>query len=94
MKTAAQGIREMVGIASDKRFRENRKEKHSGDAANGWYYYTTRFAMPVYDNEVKTEKYNIYSGCLVVNCTGKGKMYLYDLVDIKKEASNPLRTNR
>lgn len=33
------------------------------------------------------------SGCLVVNCTGKGKMYLYDLVDIKKEASNPLRTN-
>lgn len=31
---AAQGIREMVGIVSDKRFRENRKEKHSGDAAN------------------------------------------------------------
>lgn len=91
---AAQGIREMVGIASDKRFRENRKEKHSGDAANGWYCYTTRFAMPVYDNDVKTENYNIYSGCLVVNCTGKGKMYLYDLVDIKKEASNPLKTNR
>ena len=50
--------------------------------------------MPVYDNEVKTDNYNIYSGCLVVNCMGKGKMYLYDLVDIKKEASNPLRTNR
>ena len=91
---AAQGIHEMVGIATDKRFRENRKEKHSGDASNGWYYYTTRFAMPIYDNDVKTEKYNIYSGCLVVNCTGKGKMYLYDLVDIKKEASNPLMTNR
>lgn len=44
--------------------------------------------------DVKTENYNIYSGCLVVNCTGKGKTYLYDLVDIKKEASNPLRTNR
>ena len=88
---AAQGIREMVGIATDKRFRENQKEKHSGDAANGWYYYTTRFAMPVYDNDVKTENYNIYSGCLVVNCTGKRKMYLYDLVDIKKEASNPLK---
>lgn len=28
---AAQGIREMVGIATDKEFRENRKEKHSGD---------------------------------------------------------------
>lgn len=91
---AAQGIREMVEIASEKRFRENRKEKHSGDAANGWYYYTTRFAMPIYNNEVKTENYNIYSACLVVNCTGKGKMYLYDLVNIKKEASNPLKTNR
>lgn len=85
---AAQGIREMVGIASDKRFRENQKEKHSGDAANGWYYYTTRFAMPVYDNDVKTENYNIYSGCLVVNCTGKGKMYLYDLVDILYASNN------
>lgn len=83
----------MVKISSNKMFRENRKEKHSMDAANGWYYYTTRFAMPIYDNEVKTENYNIYSGCLVVNCTGKGTMYLYDLVDIKKEASNPLKTN-
>ena len=26
---AAQGIREMMGIATDKRFRENQKEKHS-----------------------------------------------------------------
>lgn len=42
---AVQGIREMVEIASDKRFRENQKEKHFGDAANGWYYYMTRFAM-------------------------------------------------
>lgn len=91
---AVQGIREMVAIALDKRFRENLKKKHDDDAANGWYYYTTRFAMPLYDNDLKTGKYNIYSGCLVVNCTRKGKMYLYDLIDIKKEASNPLRTNR
>lgn len=36
----------------------------------------------------------MYSGCLVVNCTSSGKMYLYDLVDIKKEASNSLKTNK
>lgn len=90
---AARGIREMIEFASDKIFRKNCKEKHSDDAANGWYYYTTRFAMPVYDNDIRTEIYNIYSGCLVINCTGKGKMYLYDLVNIKKEASNPLKTN-
>ena len=88
-----QGIREIIEIATNKIFRENHKGKHDSDAKNGWYYYTTRFALPVYDNETKTDLYNIYAGCLVVNCTSGGKMYLYDLVDIKKEASNPLKTN-
>lgn len=91
---AVQGIREMVEIATDKIFRENHKEKHNSDAGNGWYYYTTRFALPIYDNEIKTDQYNIYTGCLVVNCTLGEKMYLYDLVDIKKEASNPLKTTK
>ncbi|MDE6233857.1 MAG: hypothetical protein K2M60_11010 [Lachnospiraceae bacterium] len=91
---AVQGVRELVEIASDKTFRENHKEKHNSDAGNGWYYYTTRFSLPIYDNETKTAEYNVYRGCLVVNCTSSGKMYLYDLVDIKKEASNPLKTNK
>jgi hypothetical protein len=90
---AVQGICQMVEIAVEKRFCENHKDKHNLDAANGWYYYTTRFALPVYDNERKTRDYNVYSGCLVVNCSSSGKMYLYDFVDIKKEASNPLKTN-
>lgn len=89
---AAQGVRELIEIATNKIFRENHKEKHSVDAGNGWYYYVTRFALPIYENEKKTEQYNVYTACLVVNCTLGGKMYLYDLVDIKKEASNPLKT--
>lgn len=89
---AAQGITEMVEIATEKRFTENRKDKHATDAGNGWYYYTTRFAMPVYENDLKTDTYNIYSACLLINHTKFGKMYLYDLVDIKKEASTPLKT--
>lgn len=89
-----QGIREIIEIATNKFFRENHKGKHESDAENGWYYYATRFALPIYDNEIKTDMYNIYTGCLVVNCTSGGKMYLYDLVDIKKEASNPLKTNQ
>jgi hypothetical protein len=90
---AVQGVCEIVEIATEKTFRENHKHKHNSDAANGWYYYTTRFALPVYDNEKETGDYNVYSGRLVVNCTSSGKMYLYDLVDIKKEASNPLKAN-
>lgn len=89
---AAQGVMEMLEIATEKRFRTNRKDKHATDAGSGWYYYTTRFAMPVYENDVKTDIYNVYSACLLINCTKLGKMYLYDLVDIKKEASTPLRT--
>jgi hypothetical protein len=90
---AVQGVSEMVEIATEKTFRENHKDKHNTDAGNGWYYFTTRFALPLYDNETKTSDYNVYSGRLVINCASSGKMYLYDLVDIKKETSNPLKTN-
>lgn len=89
---AAQGIREMVEIATEKTFRSNHKEKHLEDARNGWYYYITRFAIPIYNNEKNTGEYNVYSASLVVNQTAGNKMYLYDIVDIKKEASNPLKT--
>ena len=82
---AAQGIREMVEIATDKVYRENHKEKHSEDAHNGWFYYVTRFAIPLYNNEKKTGEYNVYSACLVVNHAANGKMYLYDVVGIKKK---------
>jgi hypothetical protein len=87
---AIQGICEMVEIATDKTSRPNYKQKHRFEAAMGWYYYKTRFALPIYDTERKTDKYNVYSGCLVTHCNSYGKIHLYDLVDIKKEAGEPL----
>ena len=88
---AVQGIKEMVETATDKIHNVNRKSKHKKDANGGWNYYTVRFALPVYDNNEKTEKCNVYRGRLVVNKTKNGKLYLYDLVEIKKEASTPLK---
>ncbi|MCD7882695.1 MAG: hypothetical protein LUI87_03150 [Lachnospiraceae bacterium] len=88
---AAQAIPEMIEIATDRTFQSNRESKHSSDAGNGWYYYRTYFAMPVYEGEKKTNIYNIYSACLLVNCALNGNLYLYDLVDIKKETSTPLK---
>lgn len=82
---ATQGIVEMIQIAMEKSFRENHKAKHSADAGSDWYYYITRFALPIYDNARKTGNYNEYSACLVVNSTTNGKMFLYDVVDIKKK---------
>jgi hypothetical protein len=87
---AIQGICEMVEIASEKTFRPNHKTKHNLEAAGGWYYYKTRFALPIYDTERKTDRYNVYSGCLVANCTARRQLRLYDLVDIKKENNEPL----
>lgn len=82
---AVQGIREMVEIATEKVFRNNFKEKYAEDAKNGWYYYLTRFAMPVYDNENRGANYNVYSASLVVNHAANSRKYLYDIVDIKKK---------
>ena len=41
-----------------------------------------------------TGEYNVYSASLVINYASNGKMYLYDVVDIKKEASNPLNATK
>ena len=48
---AAQAIPEMIEIASNGVFEENRKAKHGRDAQNGWYRYDTRFALPVYGED-------------------------------------------
>lgn len=83
---AVQIIDQMIQTATGKTYMENRKEKSKEKAQNGWYYYKTYFAIPVYMEEQKTEFYNIYSARLVMNHARK-RLYLYDMVDIKKESS-------
>ena len=81
---ASQGIPELIEIATNKRYKENMKEKHSLDAKNGWYRYTVRFALPVYNNE-EVDHYNIFRIEMLVRHSEQGKLFLYDLVNIKKE---------
>lgn len=88
---AAQGIPELIEIASKKRFQDNYKEKHSTDAKYGWYRYTSRFALPIYNEDVKTENYNLFRVEMLVKHSSNGKKYLYDMVNIKKETSKPLK---
>ena len=87
---AAQGIPEMIEIATDKRFRENKAEKHFWDARYGWYRYNSRFALPVYEEGGELSRYNVFHVSMVVRHDRNGKLYLYDIMDIKKETSNPL----
>ena len=85
---AAQGLPEIIEIATEKAHKENFKEKHNQDAKYGWYKYTSRFALPVYDRDGEVERYNVFQVIMIVRHTEDKKMYLYDIMNIKKETSN------
>ena len=85
---AAQGIPEMLLIANEREFEENRKDKHSKNAKYGWYSYVTRFALPVYEENGDIERYNVFRAIMLVRHAEDNKLYLYDIMKIKKETSN------
>jgi hypothetical protein len=87
---AAQGIPELIEIAIGKHYRENIEEKHWRNAKYGWYRYDSRFALPVYGEAGEVERYNVFHASLIVRHSEDKKLYLYDILDIKKETSNPI----
>lgn len=89
---AAQGIPELIEIAIGKHFRENYEEKHWRNAKYGWYRYDSRFALPVYGESGEIERYNVFHASLIVRHSEDKKLYLYDILDIKKETSNPIES--
>jgi lipopolysaccharide export LptBFGC system permease protein LptF len=90
---AAQGLPEMIEIASGKQFEENRKEKHNKDAQYGWYRYESRFALPVFSKEGEVERYNVFHVLMLMRHAKDEKLYLYDIMEIKKETSNLFQSN-
>lgn len=90
---AVQGIPEMIEIAVGKHFRENKESKHWRNAMYGWYRYDSRFALPVYGELGEVERYNVFHASMLIRHAADGKMYLYDIIDIKKETSNPFSYN-
>ena len=87
---ASVAIKELLQIASNKAFSENHKDKHNNKAKYGWYRYDTRFAIPKYNDEGELAGYNIFKGRLVIRHAQDDKLYLYDILRIKKETSEPL----
>lgn len=63
---AAQAIPEMIEIATSKVYEENKKNKHSRHARNGWYRYDTTFALPVYQENGELDRYNVFSARLLI----------------------------
>ena len=89
---AAQGIPELLKVATNKTYEENRKEKHEKDAKFGWYSYDSKFALPVFTEDGDIERYNVFHVALLVRHAQDGKRYLYDIIKIKKETSNLFRS--
>ena len=87
---AAQGVPELIEIAENKRYKDNLAAKHNINAKYGWYRYNSRFALPVYDESGEVTKYNVFSVEMLIRHAADKKMYLYDIVNIKKETSTPL----
>lgn len=87
---AAQGIPELICISSGVTVQDNLNEKHKYDAKYGWYRYDSRFAIPIYDENGNVERYNVFRCRMIIRHDANGKKYLYDIINIKKEPSNPL----
>ena len=81
---AAQGIPELIEIATGKHFRENDGEKHKWNARYGWFRYDSRFALPVYREDGEVSRYNVFHASMLIRHDNDGKLYLYDILDIKK----------
>lgn len=85
-------IANIIEIATDKAEFPDHNKKHGSKAKFGWYRYTTRFGIPVYNDEGILESYNIFRARILVRRDADGKLYLYDVVTIKKETSKPLES--
>lgn len=85
---AAQGIPELVENAQGMRYTPNTKTKHNRDAKFGWYRYEAKFALPIYDQEGKIIRYNVFQVAMILRHSEDGNKYLYDIMNIKKETSN------
>lgn len=90
----SQGIPEMIEIATEKRWKEDFENKHKKKAGRGWYRYNTRLALPVMNEKGDILDYNVYQAVLVVRYAMDGKLYLYDIQNIKKETRYPLWTEK
>ena len=89
---AITAVGELLEIATGRTEFPDYNNKHGNKAKYGWYRYTTRFGIPVYSEEGVLERYNIFRARILVRRDEDGKLYLYDVVTIKKETSKPLES--
>jgi hypothetical protein len=81
---AAQGLPELIIIATNMEHTDNSKAKHKKDAKYGWYKYESRFALPVFAGDGEVERYNVFHVAMILRHDKDGKKYLYDIMNKKR----------
>ena len=82
---ATQELPLLLEYATNRCWNENLKVKHSVDAQYGWYRYTSRFSLPVYGDDGEVIRRNVFRIEMLVRHASDNKLYLYDMVNVKKE---------
>ena len=83
-----QVLPQLIENATNRRWIENKKDKHIRNAVQGWYRYDTYFRVPVQAENEKEIRWNFFVATMVVRINDQG-LYLYDIINIKKEARTP-----
>ncbi len=79
---------QLIENATNRRWIANKNAKHINNARMGWYRYDTYFSIPVKAENEKEVRWNDYTATIVVRINEKG-LFLYDIINIKKEARKP-----
>ena len=82
---AVQAVPELIKTTSNLQYNPNKNTKHSMDAAGGWYYGAIHFTLPITNDCKEIIGHNTFRGRMVIRCDGREQLYLYDIIDIKKE---------
>ena len=78
-------IPELISSASNRRWVQNNDDKHRNDAKQGWIRYDAYFSLPVQAENESEKRWNKYRCTIIIESNDTG-MYLYDIINIKKES--------
>lgn len=84
----AQILPELIQSATNRRWIDNNDEKHKNNANKGWYRYDVFFSLPIKAEDDEDIHWNKYRATMIVRANDRGQ-FLYDIINIKKEVSNP-----
>ena len=82
-------IDKLIISATNRRWIENKDDKHINDAKLGWYRYDVFFSLPV--SFAGEKSVNYYRATLIARINDEG-IFLHDMVNIKKEDSKPFES--